>query len=404
MFGSSRPLVIPISVCALAVVTTLATPRDSGAVATVSERCTIVGTDGPDRLVGTPGRDVICGLGGDDFISGDGGDDVLVGGDGNDTILGGGGDDVLMGGEGRDRLRGGTGGDVLMGEEGRDSLMGGVGEDHLLGGVGRDAIAAGVAGDTCAGDPADRVTGTCADDTTPPEIGDVVVPAPFSAGSTLVFTWQVTDVSGVYDIAEGQPGTTAFVGGPSGWVRFCTFGLAGKRIAGDEKSGVYEARCDFPASTPNGTYSVFVGASDLYGNQAFSSGTTFEVVAGSTDAAVPSLTEVRTDAATYAPGAAVTFTFRATDATGVAYVVPWAFGPNGRLVDDAGRLWLDYAVAGLVSGDAKDGRYSVTLKLSDTAASGTYVLWFSIGDVLDNRDFTPTAVDGAAFGTFEVAG
>ena len=404
MFDSGRLLALWLSLGSLAVSLGLAIPRESIAAAAVSEPCTIVGTDGPDRLVGTPGRDVICGLAGNDVIHGEGGDDVLVGGDGNDTLAGGGGEDVLMGGEGRDRLRGGTGGDVLMGEEGRDSLMGGPANDHLLGGIGRDAIAAGVAGDTCAGDPADRVTGTCVDDTTPPEIGEVIFPARFSAGSTLVFTWQVSDLSGVYDIAEGRPATTAFVGGPSGWVRFCTFGLAGRRIAGDEKSGVYEASCDFPSSTPNGTYSIFVGASDLYGNQAFSSGTTFEVVGGSTDVTVPSVTEVRTDASTYAPGASVTFTFRATDETGVAYVVPWAFGPNGRLVDDAGRLWLDYAVAELVSGDAKDGRYSVTLKLSDTAASGAYVLWFSIGDVLDNRDYTPTGVDGTAFGTFEVVG
>src|SRR5690606_5677718 len=32
----------------------------------VTVGCTIVGTDGDDRLVGTDGDDVICGLGGDD--------------------------------------------------------------------------------------------------------------------------------------------------------------------------------------------------------------------------------------------------------------------------------------------------------------------------------------------------
>ena len=43
-------------------------------------RCTIVGTNGPDRLVGTGRRDVICGLGGADVLVGRGGNDVLVGG------------------------------------------------------------------------------------------------------------------------------------------------------------------------------------------------------------------------------------------------------------------------------------------------------------------------------------
>ncbi|MFM7736322.1 MAG: calcium-binding protein [Alphaproteobacteria bacterium] len=395
-----------ISLGLFAIVATagLAGPDLSCAAGAGEERCTIVGTEGPDQLVGTSGNDVICGLGGNDTLVGGGCDDVLVGGDGNDTLSCGGGDDVLVGGAGRDRMGGGTGEDVLLGEDGRDALMGGSGEDHLLGGAGRDTIAAGRQGDTCSDDPADRVAGTCERDVTPPEIGEIDVPATVSAGSTLVFTWRVTDLSGLSDWAEGQPATTAFVGGPSGWVRFCTFGLGGTRVSGDAKAGRYEARCDFPVNTPNGRYSVFFGASDLYGNQASTSGTDFEVVGGSTDASVPSVTEVRTDAATYAPGSSVTLTFRATDETGVAYVVPWAFGPNGRLVDSEGRLWLDYALATLVSGDERDGRYSVTLKLSDAAAAGTYVLWFSVGDVLDNREFSPTGGDGAALGTFDVGG
>ncbi len=50
-------------------------------------RCTIVGTNGADRLVGTGRRDVICGLGGADVLVGRGGDDVLSGGPGNDYLL-----------------------------------------------------------------------------------------------------------------------------------------------------------------------------------------------------------------------------------------------------------------------------------------------------------------------------
>jgi len=388
----------------LALAGAIALPGSAVAVASSPERCTIVGTDGADRIVGTEGPDVICGLGGNDVIVGGGGDDVIVGGPGDDRIVGGSGDDMLLGGEGRDRLSGGTGADVLMGEEDRDSLVGGAESDHLLGGGGRDAIGAGSSGDTCSGDPVDRVAGTCIQDTTAPAIDQVAVPSEVAAGTTIVFSWRVSDDSGLYDVAEGQPATTAFVGGPSGWVRFCTFGLPGRRVAGDEKTGVYEASCAIPSNVPSGVYSVFLGASDLYGNSTFDAGTEFAVVGGSADGSVPSVTDVRTDAASYAPGAVVTFTFRATDATGVAYVIPWAFGPNGRLVDDAGRLWLDFAAAERISGDANDGRYTVSLKLLDSAATGTYVLWFSVADVLDNREFTPTGLDGTAFGTFDVAG
>ena len=58
-----------------------------------SLRCTIVGTNGPDRLVGTWRRDVICGLGGADMLIGLGRDDILVGGPGNDYLRPGGGRD-----------------------------------------------------------------------------------------------------------------------------------------------------------------------------------------------------------------------------------------------------------------------------------------------------------------------
>ena len=73
--------------------------------------CTIVGTDGADRLIGTDGDDVICGLGGRDVVRGHGGDDVILGGAGDDRLYGGRGDDVLYGGPGRDRAYGGPGDD-----------------------------------------------------------------------------------------------------------------------------------------------------------------------------------------------------------------------------------------------------------------------------------------------------
>jgi phosphodiesterase/alkaline phosphatase D-like protein len=85
-------------------------------------RCTIVGTNGPDRLVGTPRRDVICGLGGAD---------VLVGRGANDILLGGPGADYLVPGTGRDRALGGIGNDFFVARDGAtDLLFGGTGYDR----------------------------------------------------------------------------------------------------------------------------------------------------------------------------------------------------------------------------------------------------------------------------------
>jgi len=97
---------------------TASRPRDERGRAL---RCTIVGTNGPDRLVGTRGRDVICGLGGGDVLVGRGGDDVLAGGPGAD---------YLVPGNGRDRVLGGAGNDFVVARGG--------GVDLVFGGPGRD--------------------------------------------------------------------------------------------------------------------------------------------------------------------------------------------------------------------------------------------------------------------------
>jgi Ca2+-binding RTX toxin-like protein len=85
-------------------------------------RCTIVGTNGPDRLYGTGRRDVICGLGGADVLVARGGDDILSGGPGND---------YLVPGPGRDRALGDAGNDFVGARDGRaDRIFGGPGADR----------------------------------------------------------------------------------------------------------------------------------------------------------------------------------------------------------------------------------------------------------------------------------
>ena len=351
--------------------------------ATPSPRCTITGTAASERLVGTPGNDVICGLAG------------------NDTIVGNGGNDTIVGGRGKDTIDGGMGADVILGGEDNDRLIGGPGNDRISGGAGTDTLIAGVGVDTCAPDRSDGVTGACQVDATPPTISSVAVTNPATAGQTLTITWRVSDSSGLSPMAQDTP-SWAKIGGPSGWITWCGFPVAATLASGNANDGVYRADCYVPANAVNGEYTVWVGAYDVFGNAAESPAYPFTVGGGSSDSAAPSVTNVVATPGRVSPGDSITFTWQATDTTGVSYVIPWAFGPNGRLVDDSGKLWMSYAAGALVSGDSRQGTYTVTLQMSPSAAAGTYVLYLSAADVLGNKSYSDTGANGAAYGTFTV--
>ena len=128
-----------------------ADPSDNSARITLPvapAACTIVGTDGNDRLRGTPGNDVICGLGGND---------ALIGRGGRDRLLSGKGKDVARGGPGSDRVRGAGGRDRLLGAGGRDRLLAGPGADRLRGGAGRDYLNGQAGRDVCLATRGDRI-------------------------------------------------------------------------------------------------------------------------------------------------------------------------------------------------------------------------------------------------------
>lgn len=344
-----------------------------------SLKCTIVGTARAETLNGTAQNDVICGLGGNDRIFGNGGNDTLVGGLGNDS------------------LSGGAGTDILLGVQGSDVLTGGTGADRLIGGSGRDAISAGTAGDSCASDTEDRITGSCAVDTSGPTISDVVVPSVVDAGTQLVVSWRVSDPSGTAD-SSGNPVTWMKIGGANGWIStWCAFPTLATPITDAVGDGRFQATCELPTSVVDGTYTVFIGAADVFGNTSETTGTdSFTVVAGASDAVPPTVTEFTFAPLSPAPGEELVFQWRATDETEVSYVMPWAFGPNGFLVDLAtGKLWLDSQSGILVSGTSKDGIYEIKLRVSPAAIAGTYTLWLSRGDTLGNKTFEPATKDGA---------
>lgn len=243
----------------------------------------------------------------------------------------------------------------------------------------------------------------------PPTISDILIPATIRPGETLTMSWRVVAPAGldtiVTDTLGTAPGTWARIGGPPGWITWCPFTMYTTRVSGTATDGRYETSCVLPAALPNGVYSVFISALDVEGQRAENNGAdTFTVVGGSDDASPPTVSEVTVSPALPVAGEAITIAWRARDETGVAGVIPWAFGPNGRLTDDAGALWLGYDTGVLVSGDERDGRYEVTLPVSANAAPGTYVIWFSVRDVLGNREASlyPDGF-GSVYATYEIA-
>jgi hypothetical protein len=229
-----------------------------------------------------------------------------------------------------------------------------------------------------------------------PEVLEISGDAVVEAGSTARFAWRVRDAAGLADDGVGRPATWARIGGPSGWVSWCDFPVMGTLVAGDRFDGRYEASCPVPAAAVNGSYGVWFGASSSSGSSAGPEAVLdFDIVGGSADTDVPVVSEFEAVPSTVNPGGSVTLRWRATDASGVATVVPWAMGPNGRFVDDAGTPWLSWGSATLVSGDGFDGRYEVTLETSPAAVGGRYDLWLSRADGVGNKSMdTPGAEAG----------
>jgi hypothetical protein len=360
--------------------------------------CTITGTARNDVLVGTSGNDVLCGLGGNDTIRGGNGNDTIIGGAGNDTIAGGNGNDTLdgqagndtvdggsgadsiNGGVGNDSLTGGAGDDALLGSDGKDNLSAGAGDDASSGGGGADSIHSGLGDDTCALDTADRRLDTCTTDTTAPTISFMSDnPREFSAGSTAVFRWEAQDPSGVV-LSLGN------IGGPPGWVTWCTFGAPAQRVLGTPESGVYELRCAIPENAPNERYTVFAYAADAIGNTTTTwSPFEFTVVNGSPDNRVPDVGVVRLPQ-TVEVGESFTVEVDVTDESGTAGVYSWFRGAAPFYYSDQNGLFIPAdGPAVLVSGDPTNGTFRQTFTVANWARPGQYSLLLSIRDEVGNR-------------------
>ncbi|CAB4566655.1 unannotated protein [freshwater metagenome] len=387
-------------------------PRCSGRVATiVSAAATITGTAGNDVIIATGsagqtirsgrGDDVICGSAGPDRIFADdgndtvlsgNGDDIVDAGNGNDTIdagigrdnvVGGAGDDAVTAGAGVDRVTGDAGNDRITGNDGSDTLIGGNGNDALHGGASPDIIDPGTGSNSCGSDTTDSVISQCPIDRSGVIFRDVVVPVTTTAGTTMKITWRSVDAGGVSN-------ANMRIGGPSGWVTsWCGFVVVANLVSGSTFDGTYEATCNVPANAVNGRYTLFLMASDTFGNvSAWDSSSQFDfsVTSGAADSSPPAVSNL----SARVEGSSVVVSWRASDPSGVAGQSAWLAYNVYSFASTEGPYFV-YNAAVLVSGDALNGVYEQRVDRRQIAPSGTYTVWLTVIDALGNKDFSQTS-------------
>ena len=343
----------------------------------------ICGSVGPDRIVAGDGNDTVIAGNGDDVVDAGNGNDNVDAGIGRDNVVGGTGDDVLSAGSGNDRVTGDAGNDRITGSDGSDTLIGGSGNDALNGGSSPDVIDPGTGSNSCGSDASDSVRGSCAFDTSGPAFSAISAPKVVTAGTTVTFTWRVTDAGGVGN-------TNMRLGGYSGYVTsWCGFVVTANLVSGSAFDGTYQAKCDVPANAVNGSYTAFLMASDSFGNSSgwdASSQFDFSVTDGSTDALPPSVS----DLSARVDGGSVVVSWRAIDPSGVAGQSAWLAHNVYSFASVEGPYFV-YNAAVLVAGDALNGVYEQRIDRRQITPSGTFTVWLTVIDTLGNKSFDQTA-------------
>ena len=220
----------------------------------------------------------------------------------------------------------------------------------------------------------------------PAQITNVRVPAEVQAGTALVIRFRMTDPSGYQT-------PMAFVGGPSGWIStWFGVGLAAVRVSGDQRDGEYEISALVPVNAPSAGYIVRIGCEckfpDASGDSLFVT-YPFDVVGGSSDVRVPEIGRAQiTSTGVVRAGSTFEVTTLAKDESGIAYVVAWVDGPNGRTTNEQFQPWAsDMGLDSVIRSQATNGweQFVQTITLRSDALPGRYRLWFSVGDSIGNR-------------------
>jgi hypothetical protein len=200
----------------------------------------------------------------------------------------------------------------------------------------------------------------------------------------MTFTWRAIDAGGVVN-------TNLRIGGYSGWITsWCDFVVVADLVSGSAVDGTYQASCSLPANAVNGSYTVFLTASDMFGNNsAWDPSTQFDftVVGGSADGSPPAVSDLQARV----EGESVIVRWRSVDASGVAGQSAWLALNVYSFASVEGPYFV-YNAAVLVEGDTISGIYEQSIDRRSIAPDGTYTVWLTVLDTLGNKSFAQTDV------------
>lgn len=253
------------------------------------------------------------------------------------TILGTSKADKITGTSKADVICAGAGNDLIYGLGGNDEIRSGTGNDKIFGGAGDDVIRGDAGNDVInGGDGADTISGGSGKDS-------------------------IDGVAG-NDLLQGGDNSDSILGGSGD-------------DAIDGGSGADTIR------TGQGNDTCSMDATDK------------RLDTCSIDTQGPDFGPITMDVRQFNAGDLATFTFNATDASGIAIIVGYLGGPPGWVTE-----WCGFAFeAKLVSGTNKAGIYQFDCQIPDDAVNETYSLFVKAADQMGNASAGPTV-------TFTVSG
>ena len=207
-----------------------------------------------------------------------------------------------------------------------------------------------------------------------------------AAGSSITFSWNISDISGV-------DSSWVKIGGINGWVdTWCGFVIMGQLVSVANGITTYSANCQVPSTAVNAVYTAYFDGVDLFGNYSQQKAVDFRIAGGVSDAIAPLTSNVIVVGGSPSIRQPITITWRSTDTSGVDSVMVWVALAGGGFANNSGQPYFDYSATTQTSGTALDGTYQQTITPNGITVPGTYTIWISARDIYGNKDFSATNV------------